>query len=277
METLTGPIVDYERLYALADQSREQYRGAEPFPNITFEDFLVPQTARLIASLYKQVDWQTYKHYNENKQGNKLRNLPSPIRSVVDELNSPPFLEFLRRLTGIENLISDPELGSGGIHQSGRGGYLNIHADFTVHPYHADWHRRINVLVYLNEAWEDSWGGHFELWSRDVKRCEKKIAPLFNRCAIFNTSVDSFHGHPDPMTCPEDVKRKSIALYYYTLDSTVTARATEYRPRPGDRGIKPVLILFDKMAVRLFHHMKSTLRVKDTAFTALVDFWRKDK
>ena len=39
---------------------------------------------------------------------------------------------------------------------------------------------------------------------------------MFNRLAIFSTTSESFHGHPDALNCPEDMTRKSLALYYYT-------------------------------------------------------------
>ena len=34
--------------------------------------------------------------------------------------------------------------------------------------------------------------------------------------AIFSTTSNSYHGHPDPLTCPEGRSRRSFALYYYT-------------------------------------------------------------
>ena len=43
-----------------------------------------------------------------------------------------------------------------------------------------------------------------------------KILPIFNRMAIFSTTEISWHGHPDPLTCPPERSRKSLALYYYT-------------------------------------------------------------
>ena len=49
-----------------------------------------------------------------------------------------------------------------------------------------------------------------------MSKCSVKILPLFNRVALFSTTGDSWHGHPDPLTCPEDRSRKSLALYYYT-------------------------------------------------------------
>jgi hypothetical protein len=92
---------------------------------------------------------------------------------------------------------------------------LKIHADFNKHP-RTKLDRRLNVLVYLNENWDESYGGHFELWDKEMKGCQKKILPFFNRMALFSTTSDSYHGHPNPLTCPPDRTRKSLALYYYT-------------------------------------------------------------
>lgn len=270
-------VIDHTRWQDEADRLAPQYRNAPPFPHIVLDNFLNPQATQALYSEYDRVDWMSYRHYNENKQGGNVSNLPPLIKGAIQELNSPRFLDFLRKLTGIENLIADHELGSGGIHQSTRGGYLNIHADFTVHPYHADWHRRINVLIYLNETWEENWGGSLELWATDMSNCVETIVPKFNRCVIFNTSKDSFHGHPDPMTCPEGVYRRSIALYYYTVEKDVAVIATEYKPRPADSAIKSLLILFDKMAVRLFHQLKVTFHLPDSVATSIMSIFRKKR
>ena len=34
---------------------------------------------------------------------------------------------------------------------------------------------------------------------------------------IFSTNDFSNHGHPDPVTCPPNQSRKSIALYYFSV------------------------------------------------------------
>jgi len=44
----------------------------------------------------------------------------------------------------------------------------------------------------------------------------KRIYPHFNTCVIFNTTSSTFHGHPDPLMCPENRSRKSLALYYFS-------------------------------------------------------------
>src|SRR4029079_17456422 len=121
---------------------------------------------------------------------NKLDVLPDAIKGTINELNSPAFLQFLSSLTGIKDLQKDDFLEGGGIHQSTRGGYLNIHADFTVHPHHRNWQRRVNVLVYLNKNLHVDWRGKLELWDKKMKACEVKVLPVFNRCVIFNTDAD---------------------------------------------------------------------------------------
>jgi Rps23 Pro-64 3,4-dihydroxylase Tpa1-like proline 4-hydroxylase len=221
--------------------------------------------------------WINYKHYNENKRGlNKLDLLPETIKSTINELNSPEFLAFLSKLTGIKDLKKDDGLEGGGIHQSTRGGYLNIHADFTVHPHHRNWQRRVNVLVYLNKEWEEAWGGKLELWDRQMKACEAAVLPVFNRCVIFNTDADSYHGHPEPMTCPEGVFRRSIALYYYTEEANPFRRATYYQARPGE-GSKKFLVRLDNAMVSLYTAIKGKLGANDKVVSNMLKFFSRKK
>jgi Rps23 Pro-64 3,4-dihydroxylase Tpa1-like proline 4-hydroxylase len=148
-------------------------------------------------------------------------------------------LRFLEDITGIAHLIPDPYLEGGGFHSIGAGGFLKIHADFNWHA-KLNLHRRLNVLLYLNSKWSEDWGGDLELWDQDMTRCVKKITPVINRLVIFSTTDSSFHGHPDPLMCPSDVIRKSIALYYYTAgrpeEEVVRPRSTQtkYRARQGE-------------------------------------------
>ena len=125
------------------------------------------------------------------------------------------FLQFLSEVTGIPNLISDPGFEGGGLHQIVRGGKLGVHADFNRHrDYGLD--RRLNLLLYLNKDWREEYGGNLELWDRDMIQCEARVAPLFNRVMVFGTTDFTFHGHPDPLQCPEGMTRKSMALYYFS-------------------------------------------------------------
>jgi len=79
-------------------------------------------------------------------------------------------------------------------------------------------HRRVNILLYLNREWEDTWGGELELWNKDRTKCVKRVKPVFNRAVIFNITDTAYHGFPQPLKCPEYKKRFSLATYYYTPD-----------------------------------------------------------
>ena len=104
-----------------------------------------------------------------------------------------------------------------GLHQSVAGAFLNVHVDYNYHP-KTKYHRRLNVLVYMNKDWKDKYEGHLELWDTTDGKRERisRIAPEFNRCVIFETNEISYHGHPKALKTPPDVNRKSLATYYYT-------------------------------------------------------------
>jgi Rps23 Pro-64 3,4-dihydroxylase Tpa1-like proline 4-hydroxylase len=259
------------------DSLASQYRSAGPYPHIVIEDFLDPEILDKCIQEFNALNdtdgWINYVHYNEKKRGlNKLELLPVNIQKTIHALNTPEFLSFLSELTGIQNLQKDDLLEGGGIHQSTRGGYLNIHADFTVHPHHRHWQRRINLLVYLNKGWEDDWGGKLELWDPEMKGCVEKIAPVYNRCVIFNTDPDSYHGHPDPMTCPEGQYRRSIALYYYTIEENPFKRSTHYVVRPEEKN-KSFMVKLDNMMIAVYTSVKGTLGANDKVVSKILNFF----
>jgi hypothetical protein len=243
------------RWNAEVDRLAVAYRSAEPFPHAVIEGFLDRETlARAVREFPDpaSADWKQYRHVNSKKLGLTKRELfPPTIRAVIDELNSQPFVDFLERLTGIKGLLIDETLQGGGMHQSEPGGFLNVHADFTVHPEHLNWRRRLNVLVYLNENWRDEYAGHLELWDPEMRQCVRKVAPVFNRCVVFNTDEKSFHGHPEPLQCPPGMTRKSLALYYYTAESVpLRVRTTDYQARPSDGFGRRVKIRLGAMALQ---------------------------
>jgi len=264
-------LIDYGAYQNSIDSLRAQYQQAQEFPNIVFDDFLIPATADQLYDAFLSISndqWSPYFHINENKFAiNKLDALPSSIRQVILALNSETFLALMRDLTGIPNLVADPSLQGAGLHQIRRGGFLNIHADFTAHPHHTNWRRRINLIIYLNKDWHESYGGHLEFWARDMSTCFKKTLPVFNRCVIFNTDQDSYHGHPYPLTCPENMTRKSIALYYYTEEANPPNRSTDYQSLPEYSLWKRILIRVDNGLLKVYSTIKRALRIDDDLVT----------
>ena len=274
-------ILDLNKWQQSFRGNSSKYRAADPYPFIQFDHFLESKAAKMAMESFPSIGgegWINYIHVNENKHGlNKMDRIPSYLQEVIKTLNSAEFVAALSNLTGIEGLQADPSLEGGGLHQSKRGGFLNIHADFTVHPHKRNWRRRVNLLVYLNEGWEPEYKGDLELWSRDMKACVQKISPVFNRCVIFNTDEDSYHGLPEPINCPAEMTRKSIALYYFTEEIKVPKkRATNYRARPGD-GAKSILIYLDKQAVNVYNTLKGWLGINDDFVSKILGFFRRKK
>ncbi len=261
-------LFDSQQWEAQLGDLAARYQRAAPFPHVVLDDFINPEAAKMLEQRFPSPEtggWIQYKHVNEQKLGKNRRELlPAEFVAVIDELNSDGFVRFVERLTGIPHLIADPALEGGGLHQIQTGGFLNIHADFTIHAHHPYWRRRVNVLLYLNSGWREAWNGQLELWPADMRRCAHKIAPRLNRAVIFNTDATSFHGHPIPLATPPGITRKSIALYYYTHGAEKGKPiSTNYRPRPEDSWLKAQAIALDRKLVQTYDRMKRGLGISD--------------
>jgi hypothetical protein len=236
-----------EPLAELGDRLRKAYAAAAPFPHVVIDDFLPAEVAGRVLEEFPPPDspiWLDWRNRAPLHQPKKLgighvsrlgAQVPF-IQQLLLAFNAYPVINFLERLTGIAGLVPDPHYVGGGLHQILPGGKLAIHSDFSLHP-QLKLYRRINLLLYLNRDWQEEYGGYLELWDRKMRQRTASIAPVLNRCVIFNTDRFSFHGHPDPLATPDGVTRKSIALYYYAAeagDGDVEDRPTLWQARPGE-------------------------------------------
>jgi hypothetical protein len=242
IDTSDGLLLDAGDARRAGEALSASYCFADPFPHVAVDHFLPESVARTALDHFPRGALRSDTVFDHGYAGlHKRQILPddcdAEARQLFQFFNSRPMLEFLEGLTTIQGLIPDPYFIGGGFHETGRGGKLGIHADFRINE-QLHLHRRINVIVYLNENWKPEYGGELELWDRDMKAKRLSVAPLFNRCVIFNTDADSYHGHPDPLQTPDGVLRRSIALYYYTASreiyKEVPSTSTIYHARPGD-------------------------------------------
>jgi Rps23 Pro-64 3,4-dihydroxylase Tpa1-like proline 4-hydroxylase len=226
------------------DLLRRQYVKATPFPFVKIENFLEPAFAAKVATAYPTFEEArsqgiVFKSVNEQKkvQITDAKLFPRPVAQLNESLASAQFLSDLSYITGIPDLLADEELLGGGIHVTGPGGRLDVHVDFN-YVESRKLHRRINLLLYLNQAWEERWGGHIQLWDKDVKTCRHSFAPAFNRCVIFETSDISFHG-VTPVATASPYPRLSFAGYYYTREAPAywsgSGHSTIFKARPSER------------------------------------------
>lgn len=234
--------LDSDYLKELADKYQKDYAEAQPFPHIVIDNFLPESILEGILSEFPKagdIDWQKFENKAEKKLANRHEKyMGDNTRSLLYQLNSSTFISFLEKLTGIQGIIPDPHYVGGGLHQIERGGYLKMHVDFNRHE-ELRLDRRLNLLLYLNKDWKEEYGGYLELWDSKMTQCEKKVLPIFNRLVIFTTTDFSYHGHPEPLTCPEGWTRKSLALYYYTNGRPAEeingkGHSTIFQSRPGE-------------------------------------------
>ena len=260
-------LIDLERLEAGLDVQAAAYRAGDPFPHVVLDGVLTPNAFARAAAEFPAIEdefWKGYLHVNETKYSNTEPDTwGRTLHDVAQEFCGPRFVSYLERLTGIEDLIPDWSMDGGGLHQTLRGGHLNIHADFTTHHTHEHWARRVNILLYLNTEWQEDWGGLLELWDRDMTAAQARVAPAGNRMLVFSTGEDTFHGHPDGLTCPPDVARRSMALYYFTEEAEVRRRATNYQARPGESAARKAAIVADRTALDVYDRVKRRLGISD--------------
>ena len=238
-------------LFRNRDELRQQFLSAAPFPHVKIDDFVGPEFGRQVAAAYPSFEvaltrGRTFTAVNERRkiQITDSSAFPPAIARLHEMLAAPSFLADLSYVTNIPNLLADPELVGGGMHMTGPGGRLDVHVDFNFIE-ERKLHRRLNLLLYLNPTWQETWGGQIQLWDRDVENCMAAFTPQFDRCVIFETSNISYHG-VIPVAPGAPTPRISFATYYYTKEApahwTGTAHSTIFKARPDERMRKYVLM-----------------------------------
>lgn len=222
---------------------RASYERSTPFPFFCIDNFLEPSFAAAVAAAYPDYETasetgRTFSAVNENLKVQicERERFPDAVAQLDEALRSDAFLNLLERVTGIPRLLADEELVGGGMHVMGSGGRLDVHVDFNLIEERA-LHRRLNILIFLNDKWVEGWGGKLELWDSGVKERAREYTPAFNRCVVFETSEFSYHG-VTPLACPPDRVRKSFAAYYYTREAPLgwdgTRHTTMFQARPNE-------------------------------------------
>ena len=217
------------------------FREALPFKHVVIDDFLDAAVSRRLLDEFPSFE-DRYALNEMGQVGGKavrmdVRAVSDTYRSIDRYLQTREFLDYVSTVTGIPDLLYDPDYIGGGTHENRDGQLLEQHVDFNFHP-GTRWHRRLNLIVYLNPEWDDAWGGALELqtdpWQGDTRG--PRITPLFNRAVIFETTEKSWHGFSAITLPPEKkaVSRKSFAIYLYTrerpAEETAVSHATVYVP-----------------------------------------------
>ena len=226
-------------------------RFTEPFNYIVIDNFLDADLIDQLSGEFPSYDsdrWFSYENPLEVKKTiNNWYDFPENTYQFFSSLNSSEFVSFIENITEVPTLYGDPGLHGAGWHIHGKGGKLNIHLDYTIHP-KMNLKRKLNLILYMSKDWNPGWGGNLELWSHDSAhhKPKEKVAAVdcvYNRAVIFDSSVNSWHGFADPINCPDGIYRKSIAMYYLTdLDETVVdnRKRALYSPSKEQEGDEKV-------------------------------------
>ncbi|WP_435016618.1 2OG-Fe(II) oxygenase [Tundrisphaera sp. TA3] len=247
---------------------RDRVKNSHPVQNFCIDNFLEPDFAESVLAAYPSFEdamkvGKSFKAVNERGkvQVTDSSAFAEPVAELNRTLASPEFTGLMSYVFDIPNLLPDPDLVGGGIHQTGPRGHLDVHVDFNYIEERA-LHRRLNILIYFNKDWKPEYGGNIELWDADVKECHHSFMPIFNRCVVFETNEVSYHG-VTAVKCPEGRSRKSFAAYYYTSEApahwTGEAHSTIFRARP-DEVLKGNVMMPLEKARRQFSSVVSGLK-----------------
>jgi hypothetical protein len=254
------------------------FQNARPFEHVLIQNFLAePAAQQLIAEFPAPLslngldfEWKHYDNPIEQKYAlNDFSMLPFTTE-VINHLNDQSVIRILNTITGFSNLEADHLLHGAGLHAYPSNGKLDIHLDYDLHPL-LNKERRVNLILYLNPEWQESWGGNLELWDEKLQEKKSIIIPSWNTAAIFKTCDISFHGIPKPITSPQGVFRKSLALYYISeprpaMHNTQPRYKAEFFPCPG----QPV----DDRLAALYNIRKTRILSKEDM--ASWSSWRQD-
>jgi 2OG-Fe(II) oxygenase superfamily len=212
------------------------FRRATPYPHLVIDDLFPPEMLRAMVTDFDGfLGWREFHGNLQRKHGTPPSvRLPPAVQNYFNLLYSGPFLRFLSKITGINDLIPDPALYGGGMHEVIAGGSFEIHLDFEKHP-RTLLTNRLAVITYLNENWAPEDGGALELWDVAPPRCGMVVQPVFGKTVILEQSRRSAHGHPQPVR--EGRRRRAAVAYFYTngisTKSMNDVLATTYIPHAG--------------------------------------------
>lgn len=236
-------IIRFDRLEADLGQMSKEFKNNQPYEHIYIDDFCdsialrqavlaIPDPS--VSNVNKSRDFIFAKNKYEKAE---FAGIHIGFQQLYEDLMSDRFCSFLNALTG-EDVFVDPAFHGGGLHQGGMDSFLNMHVDFNYHPNHCHWFRNLNILLYLNQNWKESYGGELKLIDgRSEDRKLYKIEPLFNRAVIMFTRNYTLHGY-DRINFPLGQYRRSIAAYAYS--QVAKPKSSEVRTTtwfPEDAGL----------------------------------------
>jgi Rps23 Pro-64 3,4-dihydroxylase Tpa1-like proline 4-hydroxylase len=230
------------------DDLRESFQQALPYSHVVIDNFFSEEYSKKLHDAFPSPSDQWIRYWNpiEKKFAmNRFEDHPS-YHDLFAFMQTDEFVTTMKQITGISNLEKDPHLHGAGIHFHPKGGKLDMHLDYSIHPITKK-ERRVNLIIYMNQDWKESYHGDLQLWDKEFTEPKQRIYPVFNRAVLFQTNDISYHGMPQMVDCPEGQGRKSIAIYYVSEPTNVgeVRLKAHFRPLPTQPINKSLQRLYD--------------------------------
>lgn len=280
-------VIDLSKYNEKLEEDVKTFKACDPYPCIVIDNFLSQEVARdipheirdLMTNKTEGPDkvFHPFIHINAKVWGTvRTEGFTKNMNNVVESLQSNDFLKYLENLTGVEGLIADKGLRTGGYVIHKKGGCVNLHVDHRTHPYEKTWSRKVLLLLYFNDDYKDEYNGHLELWDPKAKELKMKVAPHFNRCVIQTIEDGYVHGLPEVMNFPEGDCRKALVLWYYIDEGEeVPLEVTKYFSRPQDSLFKKFFIHFENVLLHFHYVYKRFFNMDDTAYIRFLGLFKK--
>lgn len=224
---------------------RAKLLAATPFPHLVLQDLINPALLELVVEEFDTMPASSWLEL-VNAYEKTRRSAPGAVLGAASTLyfnlvHSAPFLACLSKLIAIPDLLPDPRMAGGGMHESRPGAHFAVHRDFRRHRATGLTNEMV-MITYLNKGWQPQWGSALELWDERQEACVERIQPEFGRTLVMPHGPTSFHGHPDPMQTPDGRCRRSVATYYYS---------SPYQPKDATEAERSSLFMHTRTSDRL--------------------------
>jgi len=209
-------------------EMRRQLQEATPFPHLAVSGWFNPVLLELVREEFDFVDhtqWKVHDNDQERTRRSAKHDGLGPASQIYFGIvNSGWFIDLISDITGEKDLLSDPTLLNGGLHETPPGGKFSIHRDFDRHARYG-LNNKMVFITYLNRNWDPAWGAALELWDGASRKSVRSVQPELGNSVLLVHGPKSFHGHPEPMTAPAGQTRRSVAVYYYDNPAAEEMRA----------------------------------------------------
>ena len=194
------------------------YVKSPPYPNIAIDNFLPTETISAMKKECDELEWtrEFTRNGSHMVERQDVEDLPV-ANEVRNTMSSKKFLVWLGEVSGHYDLIPDPHMVGAGYMRCRRGDSLKLHSDFNFNNT-LKLYRILSINIYLNQGWQPEWNGDLQFWDFERKKCMTRYYPEAGKAVIFRHHKFGFHGHPEPIQCPEGTYRDGFRMFYYVSE-----------------------------------------------------------